>query len=253
MKYTPGIILKIFLITILVWESGCYTQAVPQRSQQERKRPPQKVKRSGSRRTAPNVRPPYLLGYGDVLEIRFFNNSEFNVTIPVRPDGRISVEKVGELFVEGKTAEWVDQVITRAYSRFIRDPEVTVIVKQFGSNQVYVLGEVNRPGKFPIGKDMTALQALAVAGGPKNSARLNSVLIIRRAADGSPVARRIDLTALDNRQNRRGSLAFVVRPLDVVFVPRTFIADVANFMSQIWTVINPPLDAYIRTLFWTRR
>lgn len=203
--------------------------------------------------STPQSPPPYRLGFGDVLEIRFFNNSEFNVTVPVRPDGRISIERVGELYVEGQTVEFVDEVITREYAKFLRAPEVTVIVKEFGSNQVYVLGEVNRPGLYPITKEMSIIQAIAAAGGPKEGAKLNSVLLIRKRANGAPAVGRVDIdNALENR-SRSQNLTIDVRPLDVVFVPRTFIADLSNFMTRFYAAVLPPVDAYLRALFWSRR
>ena len=195
--------------------------------------------------------PPYRLGFGDVLEIKFFNNREFNETVPVRPDGRITIEKVGEIEVAGKTAVYVDSIVTQTYAQFVRDPEVTVIVREFGSNYVYVFGEVYSPGKLPVGQGMTLLQALAAAGGPKDTAKLNSVLIIRRGVDARPVATRVELKPA--RENSHSGTGLAVQPLDVIYVPRTFIADLSSFMSKFYDAIFPPFDAYLRALFYVRQ
>jgi protein involved in polysaccharide export with SLBB domain len=194
--------------------------------------------------------PPYRLGFGDVLEIKFFNNREFNETVPVRPDGRIAIEKVGEIEVAGKTATYVDSIVTQTYAQFIKNPEVTVIVREFGSHQVYVFGEVYNPGKLPIQQQMTILQAVAAAGGPKDTAKLNSVMVIRRGADAKPIATRISLKAIHDHAEE--NIGLPVQPLDVIYVPRTFIADISSFMSKFYDTLIPPLDAYLRALLYTR-
>ena len=91
--------------------------------------------------TKKQSKPEYLLGFGDVIEIKFFRNTEFNETVTVRPDDRISLQKVGELEVSGMTPSQLDSVITAIYSEFVLEPEVTVIVRQFGGQNFYVLGK----------------------------------------------------------------------------------------------------------------
>jgi len=200
--------------------------------------------------TPPDSSGSYRLGLGDVLEIKFFNNREFNETVPVRPDGRISIEKAGEIAVEGRTPSYVDSVITAVYAGFVRNPEVTVIVRAFGSSQVYVLGEVNSPGRFPLQPKLTVLQAVACAGGPKDTAQLNSVLLIRRGNRGEPIATRVDLSTTGDRAI--GNSDFAMRPLDLIYVPRTFVADAASFMAKLYEAFLPPVDAYLRALFYAR-
>lgn len=208
---------------------------------------------SASTTTGTGLRPqpPYRLGFGDVLEIKFFNNRDFNETVPVRPDGRIAIEKVGEIEVAGKTPAYVDSVVTVIYSQFVRSPEVTVIVREFGNNQVYVFGEVNSPGKFAIAQEMTLVQALASAGGPKDTAKLNSVLVIRRDSNGRPAASRVDLWKLAEHPEDGPNAA--VQPLDVIYVPRTFIANVSSFMTKLYDSVIPPFDAYLRALLYSRQ
>ncbi|MFQ6103275.1 MAG: polysaccharide biosynthesis/export family protein [Candidatus Glassbacteria bacterium] len=78
--------------------------------------------------------PEYRLGFGDVIEVKFFNNERFNETVKVRPDGRISMERMGEIFVTGLTPLELDSLITLKYSEFIQQPEVTVILREFGGS-----------------------------------------------------------------------------------------------------------------------
>ncbi|MFQ5770534.1 MAG: polysaccharide biosynthesis/export family protein [bacterium] len=199
-----------------------------------------------------NIMPEYQLGFGDVIDIKFFRNAQFNEMVTVRPDGRISLAKVGELLVTGMTPSQLDSVITEVYEKFVLEPDVTVIVRQFGGYQVYVLGEVNSPGGYPVQRNMTLLQALASAGGAKISAKLGSVMVLRRGQNQEIKAIKVDLvksvkakSQLDITQNN-----IIVLPQDIVFIPKTFIASVSDFMRQIYAGFLPPLDVYLRAVLY---
>jgi len=205
--------------------------------------------------TKKQSKPEYILGFGDVIEIKFFRNPEFNETVTVRPDDRISLQKIGELDVAGMTPSQLDSLITATYSKFVLEPEVTVIVREFGGQNVYVLGEVESPGGYPVERDMSLLQALAVAGGPTNSAKLGSVLVLRRDQDKRGHAIKVDLvkplkgkSQLAIAQNN-----IVIQPYDIVYVPKTPIANAADFMTKIYDVFLPPVDLYLRALWLSDR
>lgn len=198
--------------------------------------------------------PEYRLGFGDVLEIKFFNNTRFNETVAVRPDGRISLEKMDDVFVLDKTPGQLDSLITAAYARFVLEPEVTVFVRQFGGNLVHVLGEVKAPGGYPLQKDMTLLQALTAAGGPLATAKLKSVLLLRETPDRQIQAERFDLSkALRAGHGEADLSAARVRAQDVIYVPKTFIASTSAFLKQIYDGVLPPLDIYLRAVWWSNR
>ncbi|NIR51885.1 sugar transporter [candidate division KSB1 bacterium] len=194
--------------------------------------------------------PEYTLGFGDVLDIKFFRNTEFNETVTVRPDGRISLAKVGELYVAGMTPSKLDSVITATYGEIVRNPDVTVIVRDFGGYQVYVLGEVTKPGGIAIQRNMTVLQAIAAAGGRKISAQMGSVMILRRGKKKEIDAIKVNLKKSVDPKRRADILEndILVEPQDIVFVPKTFIANVSDFMRQVYAGILPPLDLYLRAV-----
>ena len=196
--------------------------------------------------------PAYRLGYGDVLDIRFFNNNEFNITVPVRPDGRISIDRIGEIYVAGKTVAYLDDLITKAYSRILRNPDITINVTEFGSQQIFVLGEVQKPGIYPMTHDMSVIQALAVAGGHTKSAKLSSVIVVRQRPNGEPAISRLNISGAFNDPRAAADLQAQLQPMDVVWVPSTFISDLSNVMGQIYDVVLPPIDVYLRAL-WCRR
>ncbi|MEW6754410.1 MAG: polysaccharide biosynthesis/export family protein [Candidatus Latescibacterota bacterium] len=196
--------------------------------------------------------PEYRLGFGDVIAVRFFRNEEFDETLTVRPDGRISLPRLGDLQVAGMTPSELDSAITAAYGGFLVDPDVTVIVREFGGYQVYVLGQVKAPGGFPIAHNMTVLQALALAGGTTVSAKLGNVMVVRRGQGPGLEVLKLDLNEVpDPRRGPEGAgYALVVQPEDIVFVPQTRIGSTAEFMELVYDGFLPPIDMYVRALLY---
>ena len=194
--------------------------------------------------------PEYRIGILDELEMRVAYHERLNELVTVRPDGRITLTGLGDVYVEGMTPSELDRIVTKAYSEMIHDPDVTVFVRKFGGLNIYVLGEVDKPGVIEYKPNMTLLQSVATAGGPVTGAQLNSVVLIRRDEAGKPIASRFDLS--------RSSLKYgkfedtFLRPQDVVFVPRTFITDVQEFATQVYDIILPPFDIYLRYIRWYR-
>jgi protein involved in polysaccharide export with SLBB domain len=206
--------------------------------------------------------PEYQLGFGDEIEVKFFNNDQFNEIIGVRPDGRITLERIGDIYVNGMTPSQLDSLVTVTYADIIRDPDVTVFVRKFGSYQVYVLGEVNKPGGYPVERNMTIIQVLAVAGGVPFSGALGSVMVLRQGRNEEIQAVKVDvnyylaggrlrLTTLE-REVDVSVNDFFIKPLDIVYVPRTPIASIVQFLEEIYRGVLPPIDVYLRALWWTR-
>ena len=193
----------------------------------------------------------YRLGYGDVVEVKFFSNDQYNETVPVRPDGRISLQRVGDVQVVGMSPSELDKIVTDVYGEILIDPDVTVFVREFGGQQCYVMGEVEKPGSYAITKGMTLMRALATAGGPKSSAKLGSILLIRGDENQKAEVMRVDLELSSLTNNLERDVP--VRAFDVIYVPRTFVADVNAFVSQFYDVILPPLDIYTRYKYWYSR
>jgi len=197
----------------------------------------------------PQDLPDYLIDFGDLLEIKFFNNERFDELVKVRPDGRITLQRLGDLLVVGRTPGQVDSMITRSYGNIIKDPEVTVFVREFGQTEVYVLGEVDRPGGVAYRGQLTALQAVALAGGPSREAKMASVLIIRQES-GQLVAARWDLRRLMKGKLKGGDP--VVKPFDIVYIPRTFISKVGDFLDSYLPAILTPLDLSVRWFYYQK-
>ncbi len=196
----------------------------------------------------------YRLGFRDVIEMKFLNNERFNDIVTVRPDGRITIQRVGDIYVIGMTPTKLDSIITAVYAKYLKDPEISVIIREFGGYQYYVLGEVVRPGEFLLQHNTTVLEALAAAGGPNEIANLSNVLLLRPEANEVINATKINLKSyMSVGKNHISDSVFHLQPKDVVYVPKTAIANVKLFLTQIYDSTLPPLEVYLRALWWNDR
>ena len=177
-----------------------------------------------------HVEEDYRIYVGDQLDIKFFYNPELNETVIVRPDGRISLQLVHELMAAGLTPAELRALLTKAYVTELKKPEVTVIIRSFAGRSVYVDGEVYRPGIFTPLRPITVLQSIAQAGGVKDSARTSEVVVIRRGADNKPLVIPVNIKkVVDGRDLKQDIL---LQPFDIVYVPKTFIANVNVWVDQ---------------------
>src|ERR1035438_9010635 len=113
----------------------------------------------------------FVIGNDDVLVINVWKEPEVSRSIPVRSDGRISLPLVGEIQAAGRTPLQLEQEITRGLKAYITDPEVTVIVQEIHSQQFNILGQVFKPGAYPLTRTTTVLDAIAIAGGFRDFAK----------------------------------------------------------------------------------
>ena len=121
----------------------------------------------------------YVLGSGDVVEVSVWGYGDLTRTVTVRPDGKITVPLVGTVVASGASVEELTRVLTSAYSAYIRNPQVTVIVKEFRSIRVSVLGQVARPGTYTLSPGARVLEAISAAGGIVNSTLVKEVRVMR--------------------------------------------------------------------------
>ena len=247
----------IILLILLLQMTGCAIRPHQSPTREAKtvevgeKEKEQKASRQGQQVLSSRDKPHYRLGFGDVIEVKFFNNEKFNETLTVRPDGRISMQKVGDIPVAGLTPNRLSQLIAKIYARILKNPEVTVIVRNFGGSQVYILGEVNSPGAIPLQRNLTILQTLAQAGGYTEAANLKSVLLMRRLNDGTIDASRVNLRARSEQALMANDL--YVKAADIIYVPKTFIANVNTFVDQALAGFIKPLDVYLRAAWYYGR
>jgi protein involved in polysaccharide export with SLBB domain len=171
----------------------------------------------------------YTIAPGDQLDIRFFYNPELNETITVRPDGMISLQLIDEIQAAGLQPAELDQKLTDLYSRELRKPVLTVIVRTFTRQRIYVGGEVNTPGLIELPSGMTTLQAIFQSGGFRETADPAETLVIRKGENNQPVPIRIDLAAV---MDAGGGSDIQLQPDDIVYVPKSAIANANKFISE---------------------
>lgn len=127
----------------------------------------------------------YTIGTEDVLAINVWKEPEISRVVPVRPDGMVSVPLIGDVQAKSLTPKQLQANIALALRSFLANPEVSVIVQEVRSQKFNVLGEVLKPGSYPLATPTTVLDALAVAGGFRDFAKVKKIYILRVNADGS--------------------------------------------------------------------
>jgi polysaccharide export outer membrane protein len=157
---------------------------------------------------------PYRIGKEDVLDVAVWRDADLSRTLPVRPDGFITLPMVGEVQAEGRTTVELEQDIARRLQKYVQNPRVTVMVREVNSARVYVTGEVQKPGAFPLRGSVTVLQALAMAGGLTEFADRNGMMVIR-ANNGA----RIPVRYSDLVDRHAQGSDFPLQPGDTVVVP----------------------------------
>jgi len=138
----------------------------------------------GAEKSSLTVTPDYIMGPEDVLEITVWKNADLSKQVQVRPDGRISLPLIGDVSAVGRTAAQLTDEISARLKSYMENPTVSILVREVNSYQIYVLGEVNAPGKYPLKSKTTLLQAITIAHGFTQVAARNKIVVFRFGKDG---------------------------------------------------------------------
>lgn len=192
------------------------------------------------------------IGYADWTEsepeYRFYPGDQIDVTVPsapelartgviVQPDGRITLPLIAPMMAADRTITELQGELARAYSTQLLRPEVVIQVKTLMPLKVFVGGEVGTPGVFDMPGDINSLQAIFQAGGFKTSAKTDRVVIIRRGPGGRAMMRTVNLQSA--LKNPAGADLVPLRRFDIIYVPRSNIAEAGLFMQQWFRDISP--------------
>ncbi|NOT21903.1 MAG: sugar ABC transporter substrate-binding protein [Nitrospiraceae bacterium] len=129
----------------------------------------------------------YIIGPEDVLDITVWKNADLSKTVQVRPDGRISLPLIGDIAAVSRTStQLTDEISTRLKS-YMENPTVSIVVKEVNSYAIFVMGEVAKPGRYPLKSKTTLLQAITLASGLTPVASRNKMVIFRFGKDGDPL------------------------------------------------------------------
>jgi polysaccharide biosynthesis/export protein len=159
----------------------------------------------------------YVIGANDVLAINVWKEPEISRSVPVRSDGKISLPLVGDIQAGGRTPHDLKDELTSKLKNYISEPEVTVMVQEIRSKKFNVMGQVARPGAFPITNSMTILDGLALAGGFRDFAKKKSIYVLRKNADGTDA--RLPFNYKDVIGGKHAEQNVKLQPGDTVVVP----------------------------------
>ena len=164
------------------------------------------------------VTPDYIIGPEDVLEITVWKNADLSRQVQVRPDGRISLPLLGDISAVAKTPVQLTEEISAGLRAYMENPTISIMVKEVNSYQIYVLGEVSKPGKYPLKSKTTLLQGITVAGGFTAMAARNKIVVFRFGKDGEGLTKL--KASYDDIVVRDGSNQNIeLKPGDQIVVP----------------------------------
>ena len=172
----------------------------------------------------------YIIQLGDVLDVKFYRHPDLNEKVRVRPDGKISLQLAGETLAVGLTPLELDETLTEKYSKWFNKIDVVVIVQELSGNKIYVGGEVNHPGLVTTFGNISALESIYLSGGFKETAYPGSVIIIRKGPNNNRVILKLNLKAVMSGEAPEENI--LLKPYDVIYVPKSFIAKANKFVEQ---------------------
>ncbi|HEX4663536.1 MAG TPA: polysaccharide biosynthesis/export family protein [Terriglobales bacterium] len=172
--------------------------------------------------------PRYVLRPGDVLDVNFELSPELNQEVSIQPDGFVTLKQIGDLHVSGKSVPEFRETLKQEYSRFLHDPMITVLLKDFEKPYFTAGGMVGHPGKYEIRGDVTLVEALQQAGGLTSESKHSQVLLFRRVSQDWLQAKVIDVKKMINQKDLTEDLH--LQPGDMIFVPQNRISKIRQFI-----------------------
>jgi polysaccharide export outer membrane protein len=183
----------------------------------------------------------YRLQPGDVIDVQFRYTPEFNQTVTVQPDGYVSLEIGGDLKVAGFTVEETREAILKQANKRLQDPVATIVLKEFQKPYFVVSGEVAQPGKIEMRQKVTALQAIMLAGGMKESAKSSQIIVFRAINSDLAEVKVLNLKSISRTSDLENDLT--LQAGDMVYVPRDKWSKFERFMRlvSVAALITPRL------------
>ncbi len=188
--------------------------------------------------------PEYRFRVGDDIEVRFISARHYNYETIVTAGGTITVPSGGDVVAAGKTASELGEEIARGMSLLLLYPSPSVTLRRAGDQAVYVIGEVSGPGRVWTIQDMTVSMALAATGGIRPSGKPSSVMVVRTYGVPEPVAIRVDISKVLSGEDLSQDIR--LSPNDVVYVPKSLIGKVDEFVDLFFHRIAPAQMFYLR-------
>ena len=168
-------------------------------------------------RVTPIAPASYVVGVGDVLDVNVWKESELSKTVPVRPDGMITLPLVGEIKATGLTPVQLQEQITAALQKVVSEPQVTVMVVSVNSLSFNIVGNVLKPGYYPLTKPVTVLDAIALTGGFRDFAKQNKIYVLRTKPDGTQERLKFNYKQVIKGKNMSQNILLL--PHDTLVIP----------------------------------
>lgn len=181
----------------------------------------------------------YQLHSADVLELKFPFTPEFDQSVTIQPDGYITLRGVDSIRVEGQTLPELTNSLRTAYAKILHDPVINVELKDFEKPYFIVGGEVGHPGKFDLRGDTRATEAVAIAGGLRDSAKHSQVVLFHRVPDGWTQVKKLNMKKMLNDGNLDEDA--YLQPGDFLYVPKNTMSKIGKFIptSSLGLYANP--------------
>jgi polysaccharide export outer membrane protein len=160
--------------------------------------------------------PDYVIGAEDVLSIVFWRDKDMSTEVAVRPDGKITVPLLNDVHAAGLTPAQLKDLLVEESKKYVEDPNVSVVVKQINSRKVFITGEINKPGPYPLMAPTTVLQLIVIAGGLREYAHSDNVSIMR-TENGRSTSYRFNYMEFVKNKNLRQNIE--LKPGDTIIVP----------------------------------
>jgi len=182
--------------------------------------------------------PLYRLRKSDVVDIRFTFAPEYDQTVTVQPDGFVALKGASAVFVEGLTLPEISAALREAYG-FMRDPEISVTLKDFERPSFLASGQLGHPGKYELRARTTVTEGIAIAGGFTEQAKHSQVVLFRRVFDGVFEAHVLNIKAMLSSRNLDEDLD--LKPGDMLYVPQNRISKIKKYLpaSSLSTFFSP--------------
>jgi polysaccharide biosynthesis/export protein len=212
---------RISLSLVLVLLTGSLWAEVPGAGQDDGRLPSPQDAVALAQPPAPSASKPhdgsFVIGNDDLLAINVWKEPDVSRSIPVRSDGRISLPLVGEVQATGRTPLQLEQEITTRLRSYIAEPVVTVMVQQINSEKFNILGQVSKPGSYPLISGTTVLDAIATAGGFRDFAKQKAIYILRTNHSGGQA--RMAFNYKDVIKGKHPEQNIKLEPRDTIVVP----------------------------------
>jgi polysaccharide export outer membrane protein len=181
--------------------------------------------------------PRYRLGKSDSVDLEFALSPEFNQVLAVEPDGYVTLKGVGPVFVEGQTVPELTQTVKSAYARILRDPIISITLKDFERPYFIAAGQVQKPGKYELRSALTVTEAVAIAGGFNDRAKHSQVVLYHPLPTGGFDAKLLNIKKLLAKRNLSEDVQ--MQPGDMLYVPQSAYSKIRPFIPSPTTFIDP--------------